>query len=78
MLDKNIFLLGDGAQLCYNIHKCNPKVHLIPPALRYTRASSVAMAALQTEAAGARAEELTVNYIRLSQAERLRQEREKN
>jgi tRNA threonylcarbamoyladenosine biosynthesis protein TsaB len=72
--EKRIFLVGDGSKLCYNtLHEEVPLVY--PPAhLEMQRASGVAMAAelLAREGELMAPQELTPNYLRLSQAERER------
>jgi tRNA threonylcarbamoyladenosine biosynthesis protein TsaB len=72
--EKPIFLVGDGTKLCYNtLHEEVPLVY--PPAhLEMQRASGVAMAAARIAQAGGlmAPQELTPNYLRLSQAERER------
>ena len=65
-----IFLLGDGAHLCYNHFKECQNVTLLPPALRFTKGSGVAYAAAQSANEAVQAEDLQINYIRQSQAER--------
>ena len=73
-IEKPIFLVGDGAQLCYNtcLDMGIPAV-LAPGNLVVQSAWGVAMAAFgQTPAP---AEELLPVYLRLSQAERERQAR---
>ena len=76
--DKEIILVGDGAQLCYDAFKDTlPRVRIAPQAVRYQRASSVALAvwenlaALQPVSAAA----LSVSYLRPSQAERERKQK---
>ena len=75
--DRRIVFVGDGAQLCFSaLHERLPRAELAPAALRYQRASGVAAAvadgALQNAVS---ADELTVSYLRLSQAERERKEK---
>ena len=73
-MQKSVFLVGDGAQLCYNtcLDMGIPAV-LAPGNLVVQSAWGVAMAAFgQTPAP---AEELLPVYLRLSQAERERQAR---
>jgi tRNA threonylcarbamoyladenosine biosynthesis protein TsaB len=68
-----VFLVGDGAQLCYNmLSGNNPKLQLTPEIHRFQRASGVAFAALEKFSAGVtlRAEQLMPMYLRLPQAER--------
>ena len=74
------FLVGDGAQLCYNTLGLSvPNLQLLPEHLRLQRASAVALAAWPRYEAGERPSgaDLTPNYLRLSQAERERLERMK-
>ena len=72
---KPIFLLGDGAQLCYTEFRDDPqleKLYLAPPARRYQQATGVAAEAAEMAAAGetVSAEQLQPVYLRLPQAER--------
>lgn len=69
-----VFLVGDGAQLCYHkLQKQGVALILAPPNLEYQSAWGVAMAAEDkpTVSSG----ELLPVYLRLSQAERERQAR---
>ena len=70
---EEIILVGDGAELVSQSAE-DPAVKLAPPNLRYQRASSVALAAVETynrgEAVSPAA--LMPRYLRLSQAERER------
>lgn len=78
-LEKPIFLVGDGALLCYNILSVEVPFLVMPPEHRmHQRAAGVALAAKAMIDAGlpGRAEELVPNYLRLSQAERERLARE--
>ena len=78
-LEKPVFLVGDGAVLCYNALKEEVSSLVLPPEHRlHQRATGVALAAEGLIRAGipGRAEELTPNYLRLSQAERERLARE--
>lgn len=75
---ETVFLVGDGATLCYNtLNESVPALHLLPEHLRQQRGSGVALAAYRKLLAGedASALSLTPNYLRLSQAERARMER---
>ena len=75
-----IFLVGDGAVLCYNtLLKSVPNLVLPPEHRIHQRATGVALLAAKKEAAGETGDgnALTPNYLRLSQAERERMEREK-
>ena len=78
-LGKPIFLVGDGANLCYNtLSKEVPNLVLPPEHRLHQRAVGVAILAQRlcdvgiTPSGG----ELTPNYLRLSQAEREKLERE--
>ncbi|MBO1678576.1 tRNA (adenosine(37)-N6)-threonylcarbamoyltransferase complex dimerization subunit type 1 TsaB [Bittarella massiliensis (ex Durand et al. 2017)] len=74
-----IFLLGDGGRMCYTIYNGNARVRLAPPHLLSTRGSAVAACAAAPEnrlRAGDGAA-LALHYIRLSQAQRERQERQR-
>ncbi len=75
---QDIFIVGDGAVLCYNaISKGNPKFHPVPEHRRHQRATGVALAAFAQIQKGftADAAAMQPNYLRLSQAERERLER---
>lgn len=70
-----IWLCGDGAELCYDaLHKGSQAVRLVPLALRYQKASGVALAAFQDQEPLSAAA-LMPTYLRLPQAERERAER---
>ena len=74
-----IFLVGDGAVLCYNALLEEVSGLVLPPEHRiHQRASGVALAAKVMADAGdpGNGAELTPNYLRLSQAERERAARE--
>ena len=78
-LSEPIFLVGDGSILCYNTLSESVPTLVLPQEHRmHQRASGVALAAremiLRGEPADAAA--LTPNYLRLSQAERERMEKE--
>ena len=73
-LNKPVFLVGDGARLCYNaLNDFKLRVVLAPAPMRFQTAWRVCMAALREQAVPAG--ELLPVYLRLSQAERERQER---
>ena len=77
-LEKPVFLVGDGAELCYNTLRVSiPALCLLPEQLRSQRASGVALAAQAKIDAGEKGSglELVPSYLRLSQAERARMER---
>ena len=79
-LEEPVFLVGDGSILCYNtLLESVPNLVLPPEHRMHQRASGVALAAREMLARGeaADAAALTPNYLRLSQAERERLEREK-
>ena len=71
--DEEIILVGDGAELVYQSAE-DPAIKLAPPNLRYQRASSVALAAVETYNRGkvVSPAALMPRYLRLSQAERER------
>ena len=74
-----IFLVGDGSVLCYNTLKDRVPGLVLPPEHRmHQRAVGVALVAEKMAAAGNGGDgsTLTPNYLRLSQAERERLERE--
>ena len=74
-----VFLVGDGALLCYNTLLEEVPGLVLPPEHRmYQRAAGVALAAQAMADAGVpgNGAELTPNYLRLSQAERERAARE--
>ena len=78
-LQKPIFLVGDGANLCYNtLSKDVPNLILPPEHRIHQRAVGVAILAQRLIGAGVAPSggELTPNYLRLSQAEREKLERE--
>lgn len=71
--DKELLLVGDGAQLCYNYSReGNLTMRLMPENVRYQSAWGVAMAARHTKPVSVH--ELKLNYIRLPQAQRERLE----
>ena len=75
MLEKPIFLVGDGSVLCYNTLQDDVPGLILPPEGRmHQRAVGVGLAALAQENPDDPAG-LTPNYLRLSQAERERNER---
>ncbi len=78
-LEGPIFLVGDGANLTYNtLHGELPNLILPPEHRTHQRAAGVALLAEKKQAAGETgdANALSPNYLRLSQAERERMERE--
>ena len=78
-LQEAIFLVGDGSNLCYNtLLESVPGLVLPPEHRMHQRATGVALAAAKKLAAGAECSgaALVPNYLRLSQAERERLERE--
>lgn len=80
-VEEPVFLVGDGAALCYNaLGEHVPMLRIAPEHLRQQRASGVALCAQRQIAAGTAGDAgaLTPNYLRLSQAERERLERLKN
>ncbi len=78
-LKKPIFLVGDGANLCYNTLKDQVPDLVLPAEHRvHQRAVGVAILAQRMHEAGIAPNggELTPNYLRLSQAEREKLEKE--
>jgi len=78
-LGETVFLVGDGANLCYNTLLEEVPGLVLPPEHRmHQRAAGVALAAQAMADAGipGNGAELTPNYLRLSQAERERAARE--
>ena len=74
-LEKPIYLVGDGSILCYNTLKEDIPGLILPPEGRmHQRAVGVGLAALKQEISDDPAT-LTPNYLRLSQAERERNEK---
>ena len=79
-IEKTIFLVGDGAELCYTtLLERLPQLTLLPEHLRQQSASGVALAAWEKIGRGesGNAAALVPNYLRLSQAERARLEKTK-
>ncbi len=77
--EKSVFLVGDGAELCYNALKEEvPNLVLTPEHRRHQRAVGVAILAQRLADAGVAPSggELVPNYLRLSQAEREKLEKE--
>ena len=79
--EEPIFLVGDGAKLCYNtLLEEVPNLVLPPEHRMHQRATGVALLAARKIAAGEAGDgnALTPNYLRLSQAERERMEKMQN
>ena len=79
ILQKPVFLVGDGSNLCYNtLLEEVPNLVLPPEHRMHQRACGVCLAAADMIEAGlpGNGAELTPNYLRLSQAERERAARE--
>ena len=77
--EKPIFLVGDGSNLCYNTLLDRIPALVLPPEHRmHQRATGVALLAAKKIAAGEIGDGngLTPNYLRLSQAERERRDKE--
>lgn len=71
---KSVFIVGDGALMCYNaLENFEVNAILAPEPMRYQSAWGVCMAAKREPALSVH--ELLPVYLRLSQAERERQER---
>ena len=80
-LEGPIFLVGDGAALAHRtLADQIPSLVLPPEHRQHQRATGVALAAAKKQAAGESGDgnALTPNYLRLSQAERERNERMQN
>lgn len=78
--EKTKFLVGDGASLCYNeLRETVRDLLLLPEHLRMQRASGVALLAWEQAQSGnyPSGRELCPNYLRLSQAEREYQNKQK-
>ena len=78
-LKKTVFLVGDGSILCYNtLSEAVPTLVMPPEHRMHQRALGVGLAASQAMGRGETGDALglTPNYLRLSQAERERMERE--
>ena len=74
--EKSYLLVGDGAELCYNFFlEKEINCILAPENLNLQSAYCVAMAAMHTEPMIS--DDIEPQYLRLSQAERERLEREK-
>ena len=76
--EEPVFLVGDGSNLCYNtLVEAVPQLVLPSEHKLHQRAVGVGLAALRQIASGDLGDgaSLTPNYLRLSQAERERQER---
>lgn len=73
-VEKDKFLVGDGAQLCYNNLEDVKRLYLLPEHVRMQRAAGVALLAWECVQAGdlPAASAVVPNYLRLSQAERER------
>ena len=79
-LSEPVFLVGDGSNLCYNTLLESVPNLVLPPAHRmHQRAVGVGLAAAKMAARGEAPNGalLTPNYLRLSQAERERMEKQK-
>jgi len=78
-LELPVILVGDGAELVYNSIMELNNISLAPDNLLYQRASSVAMIAAEKAASGGTISSaaLMPSYLRLSQAERERLEKQK-
>ena len=79
-LEEPIFLVGDGSVLCYDsLSETVPGLVCPPEHHMHQRAAGVALAAREMLARGESTDgaSLTPNYLRLSQAERERLEKEK-
>jgi len=80
---KQVVLIGDGANICYNKMKdVIENISIASPAIRYQSASSVALIAeeliFKDETNAVSSEELVPKYLRLSQAERELKKKQEN
>ena len=78
---KKIFCIGDGASLCYNsLRSIGEDAEILPAHMVYQGAYGVARLAMKKYSPDAKlsADDLTPVYIRLSQAEREKNEKTKN
>jgi len=76
--EQNIYLVGDGASLCYGAMSADlPNLNLFPEHLRMQRAAGTALLAWEQIQADQiiPAGDVQPNYLRLSQAERERQKK---
>jgi len=72
-IGKPLFLVGDGAQLCYNFFGEKSITSILPPPhLRYQTAVGVCLAAFALREGAVPPEKLNPVYLRLPQAERER------
>ena len=79
ILEKTVFLVGDGSNLCYNTLSESVPALVLPPEPRlHQPATGVGLAALAQTRRGGTGDgaPLTPHHLRLSQAERERMERE--
>ena len=68
---KTVYLVGDGAKLCYNEFENNDVIKVASQCIRYQKASSVGTAAFDKDInEHLNCSELMPCYLRLSQAER--------
>lgn len=69
---KDVFLVGDGANLCYNKLEKLGNIRIAPNHLRFSRASSVALVAYYKflKEGAINADALSPEYLRLPQAQR--------
>ena len=76
-LKQTVYLVGDGAALCYRMLEDASGLVLLPEHLRMQRAAGSALVAWEQLQTGALtpAKDITPNYLRLSQAERERQKK---
>ena len=80
-LSEPVFLVGDGSNLCYNtLLEAVPQLVLPPEHRMHQRAAGVALLAVKQAEQGIAPDgaALTPNYLRLSQAEREKLEKENN
>ena len=74
--EKGVFLVGDGAQICYNFLEDHHILSFLAPEhLRHQSAAGVALAAFAQREQTCAAQELNPVYLRAPQAERERQKK---
>ncbi len=69
-LNSHVIMVGDGAEMCYNMLKDICDISLAPEHLRYQRAFGAAYVALSGKYEFISADRLEVKYLRMPQAER--------
>lgn len=74
-LKKQLYFMGDGAALCLQkANELGEDLHIMPPHLCMQQAAGVGLAAVMKGETGIEAKQLQPFYLRISQAERMRNE----